>query len=102
MEPPQPRVRLRRDLRSACCPEIGVGNLFINFASQPTVANITHEQAAFYLTFVWGGMMVGRFAGAWIMRYVAPEKVLAMFALGGVRRRARRDASSRARPRCTG
>src|SRR3954465_819498 len=61
--------------------EIGVGNLFINFASQPGVANITHEQAAFYLTFVWGGMMVGRFAGAWIMRYFAAEKVLAWFAL---------------------
>jgi FHS family L-fucose permease-like MFS transporter len=61
--------------------EIGVGNLFINFASQPSVANITHEDAAFYLTFVWGGMMVGRFFGAWIMRYIAPEKVLAMFAV---------------------
>jgi FHS family L-fucose permease-like MFS transporter len=64
--------------------EIGVGNLFINFASQPAIANITHEQAAFYLTFVWGGMMVGRFAGAWIMRYFAPEKVLALFALGAL------------------
>jgi FHS family L-fucose permease-like MFS transporter len=61
--------------------EIGVGNLFINFASQPNIANITHEKAAFYLTFVWGGMMVGRFAGAWIMRYVAAEKVLALFSL---------------------
>ena len=64
--------------------EIGVGNLFINFASQPTIANITHEQAAFYLTFVWGGMMVGRFVGAWIMRYFAPERVLALFALGAL------------------
>ncbi|GAA4006020.1 sugar MFS transporter [Sphingomonas humi] len=64
--------------------EIGVGNLFINFASQPNIANITPEQAAFYLTFVWGGMMVGRFAGAWIMRYFAPEKVLATFALGAL------------------
>ncbi|HEX5184253.1 MAG TPA: sugar MFS transporter [Allosphingosinicella sp.] len=61
--------------------EIGVGNLFINFASQPTVADITQEQAAFYLTFVWGGMMVGRFAGAWIMRFVAAERALAVFAL---------------------
>jgi len=62
--------------------EIGVGNLFINFVSQPDIGNITHEQAAFYLTFVWGGMMVGRFAGAFIMRWIAPEKVLAAFALG--------------------
>jgi FHS family L-fucose permease-like MFS transporter len=64
--------------------EIGVGNLFINFASQETIANITHEQAAFYLTFVWGGMMVGRFAGAFIMRIFAPEKVLALFAVGAL------------------
>jgi FHS family L-fucose permease-like MFS transporter len=64
--------------------EIGVGNLFINFASQPTIANITHEQAAYYLTFVWGLMMVGRFAGAWIMRYFAAEKVLAVFAAGAL------------------
>ena len=61
--------------------EIGVGNLFINFASQPSVAGITQEHAAFYLIFVWGGMMVGRFFGAWVMRYVAAEKVLAIFAL---------------------
>ena len=64
--------------------EIGVGNLFINFASQPTIANITHEQAAFYLTLVWGGMMVGRFAGAWIMRQFKPESVLAVFAAGAL------------------
>ncbi|CAN5412390.1 L-fucose:H+ symporter permease [soil metagenome] len=64
--------------------EIGVGNLFINFASQPTIANITHEQAAYYLTFVWGLMMLGRFLGAWIMRWIAPEKVLAIFAVGAL------------------
>lgn len=64
--------------------EIGVGNLFINFASQRNIANITHEQAAFYLTFVWGGMMVGRFVGAWIMQRFAPEKVLAVFAAGAL------------------
>jgi FHS family L-fucose permease-like MFS transporter len=62
--------------------EIGVGSLFINFASQPDIANVTHDQAADYLKYVWGGMMVGRFVGAWIMRKIAPEKVLAAFALG--------------------
>jgi FHS family L-fucose permease-like MFS transporter len=62
--------------------EIGVGNLFINFASQPDIGNVTHEQAANYLVFVWGGMAVGRFAGAFIMRAIAPEKVLAGFSIG--------------------
>ena len=64
--------------------EIGVGNLFINFVSQPSIGDVTHEEAAFYLAFVWGGMMVGRFAGAYLMRLVAPEKVLASFAAGAL------------------
>ena len=62
--------------------EIGVGNLFINFASQPDIGNVTHEQAANYLVFGWGGMAVGRFAGAFIMRVISPEKVLAGFSIG--------------------
>ena len=64
--------------------EIGVGNLFINFVSQPTIGNVTHERAAFFLTFVWGGMMVGRFIGAFVMRAVVPGKVLAWFSLGAL------------------
>ncbi len=61
--------------------EIGVGSYFINFVSQPSVANVTQEHAATYLTFFWGGMMVGRFAGAALMRMIPAERVLALFAL---------------------
>jgi FHS family L-fucose permease-like MFS transporter len=60
--------------------EIGVGSYFINFVSQPSVANLTQEHSAIYLTMFWGGMMVGRFAGAALMRSIAPERVLALFA----------------------
>jgi len=60
--------------------EIGVANLFVNFVSQPNIANLTHEQAGRYLTFLWGGMMVGRFAGSAIMQKVDASKVLAAFA----------------------
>jgi len=62
--------------------EIGVANLFINFISQPTIANLTHEAAGRYLTFLWGGMMVGRFAGSAIMQKVRAETVLAAFSVG--------------------
>ncbi|PSJ40678.1 sugar MFS transporter [Allosphingosinicella deserti] len=62
--------------------EIGVANLFVNFVSQRDIANITHEQAGHYLTFLWGGMMVGRFLGSAIMQKVAAEKVLAAFSIG--------------------
>ncbi|MEI4505235.1 sugar MFS transporter [Sphingopyxis sp. CCNWLW253] len=62
--------------------EIGVANLFVNFVSQPDIANLTHEQAGKYLTFLWAGMMVGRFAGSAIMQRIAAETVLAVFAVG--------------------
>jgi len=62
--------------------EIGVANLFVNFVSQPTIANLTHEQAGRYLTFLWGGMMVGRFVGSAIMQKVRAETVLAAFSIG--------------------
>src|SRR3569833_3188895 len=62
--------------------EIGVANLFVNFVSQPTIANLTHEQAGRYLTFLWGGMMVGRFVGSAIMQKVRAETVLAAFSVG--------------------
>jgi len=62
--------------------EIGVANLFVNFVSQPEIANLTHEQAGRYLTFLWGGMMVGRFVGSAIMQKVPAETVLAAFSVG--------------------
>lgn len=62
--------------------EIGVGNLFVNFISQPHIANLTTEQAGHYLTLLWGGMMVGRFVGAAIMQKVDAAMVLAVFSIG--------------------
>lgn len=62
--------------------EIGVANLFINFVSQPDIAAITHEQASRYLALLWGGMMVGRFVGSFVMQKMPADKVLAFFAVG--------------------
>jgi FHS family L-fucose permease-like MFS transporter len=62
--------------------EIGVSNLFINFVSAPAIGDLTHEQASHYLFLLWGGMMVGRFAGSFLMRRIAAETVLAAAASG--------------------
>ena len=61
--------------------EIGVANLFINFAILPEIGGITPATAANYLVLLWGGMMVGRFAGSFLMRRFPAGKVLASFAL---------------------
>lgn len=62
--------------------EIGVGNLFVNFISQPQIANLTTEQAGHYLTLLWGGMMVGRFVGSALMQKIDAGIVLAAFSIG--------------------
>ncbi|MEH3148755.1 MAG: sugar MFS transporter [Methylobacterium frigidaeris] len=62
--------------------EIGVSNLFINFVSRPDIGNLSQVQASHYLFLLWGGMMVGRFAGSWLMQRVAAETVLAGAAVG--------------------
>lgn len=61
--------------------EICVGSLLISFIQQPHIANLSAADASHYLTILWGGMMVGRFVGAVIMRYLAPERLLAFNAL---------------------
>jgi FHS family L-fucose permease-like MFS transporter len=62
--------------------EIGVANLFINFAAAPDIGNMTNARASNYLFLLWGGMMVGRFAGSFLMKSIPPEKVLAAFSIG--------------------
>ena len=62
--------------------EIGVGNLFINFVSQPEIGNLSHEQASHYLFLLWGGMMVGRLVGAFVMQKVDAGHVLAVASIG--------------------
>jgi FHS family L-fucose permease-like MFS transporter len=64
--------------------EIGVGSLFINFIKSPEIGNMTAAAAGHYLTLLWGGMMVGRFAGAGLMTFVEAETVLAGAALGAL------------------
>lgn len=62
--------------------EIGVGSLFINFVKSPEIGNMTATDASHYLTYLWGGMAVGRFLGAWLMTFIEAETVLAGAAIG--------------------
>ncbi|SDN69778.1 MFS transporter, FHS family, L-fucose permease [Methylobacterium phyllostachyos] len=62
--------------------EIGVSNLFISFVSQPEIGDLTHTQASHYLFLLWGGMMIGRFVGSYLMQSRPAEAVLAGAAVG--------------------
>jgi len=63
--------------------EIGIGSTLINFISRPDIGNMSHLAAAKYVTFFWGGAMIGRFVGAFVMRYVSARSVLAFVTTTG-------------------
>jgi MFS transporter, FHS family, L-fucose permease len=56
--------------------EVSIGSFLVNFMGQANIAGFSAAEAGNYLSFYWGGAMVGRFIGAVVMRYIAPGKVL--------------------------
>ncbi|MCP4551849.1 MAG: sugar MFS transporter [Bacteroidetes bacterium] len=61
--------------------EVSIGSFLINYLSMEKIANITEAEAAFYITFYWGGAMVGRFIGSAVMQKIKAQKVLSFNAL---------------------
>lgn len=57
--------------------EVSIGSFLINFLGEPGIAALTPAVAAKYVSYYWGGAMVGRFIGFAAMRYVSPGKALA-------------------------
>jgi FHS family L-fucose permease-like MFS transporter len=57
--------------------EVSVGSFLVNFLAEPSIANLSEADAAHYVSFFWGGAMIGRFVGAAVMRYVDDGKALA-------------------------
>ena len=61
--------------------EVSIGSFLINFLGEPNIAGLEEMDAAKYVSFYWGGAMIGRFIGAAAMQYVAAGKALAFSGL---------------------
>lgn len=57
--------------------EVSIGSFLISFLGENHVAGLSLSQAAPYVSYYWGGAMIGRFIGAFVMQKVSPGKVLA-------------------------
>lgn len=64
--------------------EIGIGSTLVNFISLPQIGAMSPADAASYVSIFWGGAMVGRFVGAFAMRWVKAERVLAAVSVGAL------------------
>ena len=55
--------------------EVSIGSLMVNVLG--LLKGMDHASAAQYLSFYWGGAMVGRFLGSAVMAKIAPNRYLA-------------------------
>lgn len=57
--------------------EVSIGSFLISFFGESSVAGLRPSDAAKYVSYYWGGAMIGRFAGFAVMRRVSPGATLA-------------------------
>jgi MFS transporter, FHS family, L-fucose permease len=57
--------------------EVAIASIIVSYLMQGSVLGLGAEQAGKHVPFYWGGAMVGRFAGAYLLRVFSPGKLLA-------------------------
>jgi len=61
--------------------EVSIGSFLVNYLGLPAIAGLSAKTAAGYVSFYWGGAMIGRFLGAPILRRFKAGYVLALCAI---------------------
>jgi len=61
--------------------EVGIGSFLVNFIGDGAIAGMAEADAAHYVTYYFGGAMVGRFIGAAAMQKIAAGRALAFNAV---------------------
>ncbi|MEA3495738.1 MAG: sugar MFS transporter [Bacteroidota bacterium] len=56
--------------------EVSIGSFLVNFLGESNIANIPVSEAGNFVSFYWGGAMLGRFIGSAVMQKIKPNKVL--------------------------
>ena len=57
--------------------EVSVGSLIVSYLMQTDVMGLGQQAAGKHVPLYWGGALLGRFIGAYLLRLVSPGKVLA-------------------------
>lgn len=61
--------------------EVSIGSFLVNYFGLPEIANLPAKTAAGYVSFYWGGAMIGRFIGAPLLERFKPCCLLAICAI---------------------
>src|ERR1700733_5989339 len=61
--------------------EVSIGSFLVNYFGLPEIAGFSARTAAGYVSFFWGGSMLGRFLGAGLLQRFRPRYLLALCAI---------------------
>ncbi len=64
--------------------EVSIGSMIVAYLVQSDVWAVDPQTAGNHVSFYWGGAMVGRFVGAWILGKVSPGGALASVAVAAI------------------
>jgi FHS family L-fucose permease-like MFS transporter len=64
--------------------EVAIGSLIVNYLMQGHVMGLDQRSAGEHVALYWGGAMVGRFIGAYLLRIFSPGLVLGAAASGAI------------------
>ncbi|WP_264769526.1 sugar MFS transporter [Coxiella burnetii] len=64
--------------------EVSAGSLIVNYLHLPQIANFSLSHAAAYLSIYWGGAMIGRLIGSYVLTKINASKVLAVCAVANL------------------
>jgi len=64
--------------------EVSIGSFLINYFAQPDIGNLSELMASKYVSYYWGGAMVGRFVGSAILQKVKTGTLLGIAATAAV------------------
>ncbi len=57
--------------------EVSIGSFLVNYLGQSFIAGLPESEAGKFVSFYWGGAMIGRFIGSAVQRKIKPGSVLA-------------------------
>jgi FHS family L-fucose permease-like MFS transporter len=61
--------------------EVSIGSFLVNYFGSSEIAGLSAKTAAGFVSFYWGGAMIGRFLGAALLRRFKPGYLLALCAV---------------------
>jgi len=64
--------------------EVTIASFMVSFLGEGHIAGLEPEDAGRYLSFYWGGLMVGRFLGAAILQKMKSQTLLAIMAVAAI------------------